>query len=238
MARKSPSWRDTASGAAVAAEITPIEPVWVIPAKGAALCRIASPLSKRVAIIGAGVVGPRHRLAAGGARRFRHGVRQRRGRRGRQPRRRRHAGRLLRGRAGRGSAGRAWPRQPGALAGLCGRAAGGLRHRRGIAHRRHAGDRARPPTTRRGSIIISSSSKKLGLPLQWISAAETRRREPHLAGKLAGAVWSPEDHQVDNRKLAAALRVAAEAAGATIREHTPVKEIAIAGRTRQWRRAG
>src|SRR5215203_2063863 len=71
--------------------------------------------------------------------------------------------------------------------------------------------------------------QKLGLPLQWISAAETRRREPHLAGKLAGAVWSPEDHQVDNRKLVAALRVAAERADATIREHTPVKEISIAG---------
>jgi glycine oxidase len=71
--------------------------------------------------------------------------------------------------------------------------------------------------------------QKLGLPLEWISAAETRRREPHLAGKLAGAVWSPEDHQVDNRKLAAALRIAAEAAGATIREHTEVKEVSIAG---------
>lgn len=71
--------------------------------------------------------------------------------------------------------------------------------------------------------------KKLGLPLEWISAAETRRREPHLAGKLAGAVWSPQDHQVDNRKLAAGLRVAAEAAGASIHEHTPVKEISIAG---------
>ena len=71
--------------------------------------------------------------------------------------------------------------------------------------------------------------KKLGLPLEWISAAETRRREPHLAGKLAGAVWSPEDHQVDNRKLAAGLRVAAEAAGATIHEHKPVKDISLAG---------
>jgi glycine oxidase len=69
--------------------------------------------------------------------------------------------------------------------------------------------------------------KKLGLPLEWISAGETRRREPHLAGKLAGAVWSPQDHQVDNRKLAAGLRVAAEAAGATIHEHKPVKEISI-----------
>ena len=67
--------------------------------------------------------------------------------------------------------------------------------------------------------------QKLGLPLQWISAAETRRREPHLAGKLAGAVFSPEDTQVDNRKLAAALRIAAEMAGASISEHQAVKTI-------------
>jgi glycine oxidase len=66
---------------------------------------------------------------------------------------------------------------------------------------------------------------KLGLPLQWISAAETRRREPHLAGKLAGAVFSPEDTQVDNRKLAAALRIAAEAAGAIVNEHRAVDAI-------------
>jgi glycine oxidase len=70
---------------------------------------------------------------------------------------------------------------------------------------------------------------KLGLPLEWITAAEKRRREPHLAGKLAGAVWSPEDHQVDNRKLASALRIAAEGMGAIIREHTPIKEISITG---------
>jgi glycine oxidase len=67
--------------------------------------------------------------------------------------------------------------------------------------------------------------QKLGLPLQWITAAETRRREPHLAGKLAGAVFSPEDTQVDNRKVAAALRIAAEAAGASISEHQAVKTI-------------
>jgi glycine oxidase len=71
--------------------------------------------------------------------------------------------------------------------------------------------------------------RKLGLPLEWITAAETRRREPHLAGKLAGAVWSPQDHQVENRKLAPALRKAAERAGALVREHTPVKEISITG---------
>jgi glycine oxidase len=71
--------------------------------------------------------------------------------------------------------------------------------------------------------------QKLGLPLHWISAAETRRREPHLAGKLAGAVFSPEDTQVDNRKLVAALRLAAEAAGAIVNEHRAVKAISSRG---------
>jgi glycine oxidase len=72
--------------------------------------------------------------------------------------------------------------------------------------------------------------KKLDLPLEWISAAETRRREPHLAGKLAGAVFSPQDHQVDNRKLALALAAAARSAGASINEHMPVAAISSQGR--------
>jgi len=71
--------------------------------------------------------------------------------------------------------------------------------------------------------------RQLYLPLEWLSAAATRAREPHLAGKIAGALFSPEDHQVDNRKLVQALRVAAEAAGATICEHRPVKEIVVQG---------
>jgi len=71
--------------------------------------------------------------------------------------------------------------------------------------------------------------QKLDLPLEWITAAETRRREPHLAGKLAGAVWSPQDHQVDNRKVVQALRIAAEKAGVTIHENSPVNEISIKG---------
>jgi len=71
--------------------------------------------------------------------------------------------------------------------------------------------------------------QQLGLPLAWLSAAETRRREPHLAGKLAGAVFSPQDTQVDNRKLVAALRIAAEAAGAHVNEHRPVRAISSNG---------
>jgi glycine oxidase len=71
--------------------------------------------------------------------------------------------------------------------------------------------------------------RRLGLPLEWLSAAATRAREPRLAGKIVGALFSPEDHQVDNRKLVQALRIAAEAAGANILEHRPVKEIVVQG---------
>jgi len=70
---------------------------------------------------------------------------------------------------------------------------------------------------------------KLGLPLEWLSGAATRAKEPHLAGKLAGAVFSPQDHQVDNRKLVAALRLAVQKLGAEIHEHRPVKEISVQG---------
>jgi glycine oxidase len=71
--------------------------------------------------------------------------------------------------------------------------------------------------------------QKLDLPLEWLSAADTRKREPHLNGKIAGALFSPQDHQVDNRKLVVALRIAAESAGAKIHEHRPVKEISVQG---------
>jgi glycine oxidase len=71
--------------------------------------------------------------------------------------------------------------------------------------------------------------RRLDLPLEWLSAAATRAKEPHLAGKIAGAMFSPEDHQVDNRKLVQALRVAAEAAGVAIHEHCSVKEITVQG---------
>ena len=48
-----------------------------------------------------------------------------------------------------------------------------------------------------------------------------------MPARSPSTLFSPEDHQVDNRKLAQALRIAAEAAGATIHEHRPVKEIVV-----------
>ncbi|MBB3808433.1 glycine oxidase ThiO [Pseudochelatococcus contaminans] len=69
--------------------------------------------------------------------------------------------------------------------------------------------------------------EKADLPVEWLSPAEVRAREPFLAN-ATGAIWSPQDHQVDNRKLAAALRVAAPRAGAVVHEHTPVDKIVVA----------
>lgn len=71
--------------------------------------------------------------------------------------------------------------------------------------------------------------ESLGLPVEWISTAELRRREPSLAARVAGALWSPQDHQVDNRKLVTALVRAARGAGVQIHEHRGVDHIAIAG---------
>jgi glycine oxidase len=71
--------------------------------------------------------------------------------------------------------------------------------------------------------------KSLGLELQWLSGAEARRREPHLRPGIPGAVFSPRDHQVDNRRLASALARAAQSAGAVLREHHPVREVEVEG---------
>ena len=75
----------------------------------------------------------------------------------------------------------------------------------------------------------SQFQRQLDLPLEWLPAAATRAREPRLAGKIAGSLFSPQDHQVDNRKLAQALRIAAERAGVELREHQPVKQIFVQG---------
>ncbi len=71
--------------------------------------------------------------------------------------------------------------------------------------------------------------KGLGLDIEWLSGAETRRREPHLRPGIPGAVLSPRDHQVENRALARALAVAAKQAGATVHEQCAVREIEFSG---------
>ena len=68
-----------------------------------------------------------------------------------------------------------------------------------------------------------------GVALEWLTSGAARQREPHLHPNLAAAVFSPADHQVDNRLLVQALRRAFLAAGGTLREHAPVETIELAG---------
>jgi glycine oxidase len=71
--------------------------------------------------------------------------------------------------------------------------------------------------------------KGLGLDLTWLTAAEAREKEPHLKPGIAAAVWSPRDHQVENRRLGRALALAAGRAGVELVEHCAVREIICAG---------
>src|SRR5260370_26794532 len=64
--------------------------------------------------------------------------------------------------------------------------------------------------------------QSLELPAEWISAREARRHEPHLAS-IGGAGWSPEDGQVDNRKLLAPLQLACASAGRDMQTPRPVR---------------
>jgi glycine oxidase len=67
--------------------------------------------------------------------------------------------------------------------------------------------------------------KSLGLGHEWLTGGEAKRREPYLHTNTVAAIFSPDDHQVDNRKLAKALRIAFERAGGQLHEHAPVAEI-------------
>ena len=68
----------------------------------------------------------------------------------------------------------------------------------------------------------------LGIDLEWLTGAEARQREPHLRPGVAAAVYSPRDHQVDNRRLAEALKRALLAAGGEIREEVEVSAVEVA----------
>lgn len=69
--------------------------------------------------------------------------------------------------------------------------------------------------------------RDLGLAVEWLSGAEARKREPYLRSGITGAVWAPEDHQVENRKLAEALQAAFAKTGGVLHENSPVTGIEV-----------
>jgi glycine oxidase len=64
-----------------------------------------------------------------------------------------------------------------------------------------------------------------GIALDWLNGAQARQKEPYLHPNLTAAVYCAGDHQVENRKLVRALRVAFIAAGGKLHEHTNVAAI-------------
>ncbi|MER5352975.1 glycine oxidase ThiO [Kitasatospora sp. NPDC002551] len=58
--------------------------------------------------------------------------------------------------------------------------------------------------------------RRLGLDSQWLTGREARRLEPMLAPGVRGGLHVTDDHQVDGRRLAAALVEACERAGAVL----------------------
>lgn len=67
-----------------------------------------------------------------------------------------------------------------------------------------------------------------GITLEWLTPAETRLREPRLGPNLAGAISSPQDIQVDNRRLTQALVTAFTRAGGVLHSQTSITGIATA----------
>ncbi len=64
-----------------------------------------------------------------------------------------------------------------------------------------------------------------GLDVEWLTGEDAREIEPFVAPRLSAAIYSSTDHQVDNRQLLRALRVAFEAEGGTLHEDTPVEAV-------------
>jgi glycine oxidase len=75
--------------------------------------------------------------------------------------------------------------------------------------------------------------RNLGIELEWFSGAAVKEREPHLHPRTAGAVYSANDGQVDNRRVATALRKVFVEAQGHLHEHQEVAGIDVeAGRVK------
>ncbi len=78
-----------------------------------------------------------------------------------------------------------------------------------------------------------------GAPVEWLATAEALEVEPFLSPKIAAAVLSPEDHQVDNRAVLPALRAALRRSShAELRHESEVAAVEPDGKRPAVRLAG
>ena len=87
---------------------------------------------------------------------------------------------------------------------------------------------------RNGSLIVAMNAQSVkplaaraieDRDVSWVDAAHARSLEPMLASGIAGALWAPNEAQVDPRKLLTALQIAFEKAGGVIKSGEEVLNI-------------
>ena len=96
----------------------------------------------------------------------------------------------------------------------------------GLPRARHAGRRARRDEAE-GLSRELALRERLGLAARALLPSQARSLEPALAPGLRAALEIPGDHAVDPRLVAAALAVAAERAGVTLRPNTAVARLLV-----------
>jgi len=69
--------------------------------------------------------------------------------------------------------------------------------------------------------------RKAGLAVEHLSPEEARRTEPFISPDVRGALFFPQDWQVDNRKFLFALKRYAEINGIEVRENTKVERLTV-----------
>jgi len=69
--------------------------------------------------------------------------------------------------------------------------------------------------------------QKSGVAIEALTGNALALREPRLKPGMAAAVYSPDDHQVDNRALVAALLRVCEDAGVSVLGDTPVRRLLV-----------
>lgn len=68
-----------------------------------------------------------------------------------------------------------------------------------------------------------------GLPVEWLTGAEVREREPMLSPRVRAAMWMPGEGQVEHRAMLTALVAACRNAGATVRADAAVGGMRVSG---------
>jgi glycine oxidase len=71
--------------------------------------------------------------------------------------------------------------------------------------------------------------QRIGLRVQWLDAADVRRLEPSISREVRCALRFPDDWQVENRKLVAALIASSERLGVTLSSHCAVTALRTDG---------